>query len=323
MRMLCVVTCLITLAATAHTLHADADLTEILAPPARDDGWPVGDVVSAGLDEERMAELALDLIANNPNIHAVLVEHDGALVYQQYLSGEDEIWGRPLGHINFNVNTRHDLRSITKSITALVLGIALAGDADHALNRPIVAFFPDHDGEIADGVEAITLRHALTMTAGWSWNAMTVPYGDLGNDEFAMFAAPDPIDFLFAQPMREAPGERWYYNGGLSVVLAGVTRGITGRPVLDYADKKLFAPLGITDYAWAEPVGWSQSDLGSAVDAARSGQNRLPDAPRRCLAGRTDRARLLGRPIRPTVARRPRTLGRRRHTRLRFPVVAR
>ena len=60
------------------------------------------------------------------NIHAVLIERDRHLVYEEYFAGEDQRWGRPLGRVNFDAQTRHDLRSISKSVVSALVGIALA-----------------------------------------------------------------------------------------------------------------------------------------------------------------------------------------------------
>jgi len=77
-----------------------------------------------------------------PNTHAVLIEHDGRLVYEQYFAGTDERWGQPLGKRVFDVDSLHDVRSASKSVTSALLGIALATDFDKALARPIGSFFP-------------------------------------------------------------------------------------------------------------------------------------------------------------------------------------
>jgi hypothetical protein len=53
-----------------------------------------------------------------------LVIHRGTLVYEQYFVGEDQCFAESLGSIEFCSDTKHDLRSITKSVTSLLVGIA-------------------------------------------------------------------------------------------------------------------------------------------------------------------------------------------------------
>src|SRR5437870_13306132 len=59
-------------------------------------------------------------------LHGVVILRKGALVLERYDAGEDEVWGRPIGHVAFGPETLHDLRSVTKSILGLLYGLALA-----------------------------------------------------------------------------------------------------------------------------------------------------------------------------------------------------
>ena len=204
------------------TSKADAPIS--YAPPAqRDDGWPVASLSDAGFDEAAILELT-DAIRGGgyPETHAVLIEYAGHLVYEAYFEGKDERRGRPLGHVVFDAETLHDLRSVTKSVTSALLGIALGGDYEAALDRPLVRYFEDLKDTVGPGVEQVTLRHALTMTAGFEWNEMTVPYTDRTNDEIRLDYARDPVAMVLARPLRDPPGTKWYYNGGLTQVLAGI-----------------------------------------------------------------------------------------------------
>jgi hypothetical protein len=59
------------------------------------------------------------------NIHSVLVVRRKRLVYEQYFAGEDQCWGKPLGSIEFRRDTKCDIRSITRNLTPLLVGIAI------------------------------------------------------------------------------------------------------------------------------------------------------------------------------------------------------
>lgn len=95
-----------------------------------------------------------------PNTHAVLIEHDGRLVYEPYFAGSDERWGTPIGHRTFDAKALHDIRSISKSVTAAVLGIALGNEFEKALSRPIGTFSPQL--KVPPELDAVTLHHVLT-----------------------------------------------------------------------------------------------------------------------------------------------------------------
>ena len=217
--------------------------------------WETARPEEAGFQSAAFEALTANIKAGKfPNTHAVLIERDGSLVYEQYFAGSDERWGSSLGHRTFDAAALHDLRSMSKSVTSALVGIALAKDFDKALARPIRSFFPNR--QLRPELDALTLHHVLTMTSGLEWNEMTVPYTNAKNDEIQMSSVKDPVGLVLARPLREKPGERWYYNGGLTQVLAGLVTQITGRPFEAFAREALFTPLGITQLEWIGHPNW-------------------------------------------------------------------
>ena len=204
------------------------------------------------------------------NVHIVVVEYDGKLVYEKYLSGMDENWGQSIGHVEFNHDRLHDLRSISKSVTALLLGIALGEDFQAALSRPIIDYFPELSSQIAPGAEKITLEQVLTMSTGLEWNEMDVPYSNDSNDEIQLYSSADPVRQVLTKPLRDEPGEYWYYNGGTTMVLAALVAELSGKQFLEFADEALFRPLGIkpSDVEW-RGLGIWQRKLPSAASGLR------------------------------------------------------
>src|SRR5688572_16600023 len=86
-------------------------------PPAQNDGWLTGSADSLGIDPGRLAALTAAMRAwPELNVHAILIERSGRLVYEEYFEGVDERWGTPLGRITMNRERIHDLRSVTKSV---------------------------------------------------------------------------------------------------------------------------------------------------------------------------------------------------------------
>jgi CubicO group peptidase (beta-lactamase class C family) len=218
--------------------------------------WVVGDAATAGFDVEALDRLGQDIEAGEfPNTHAVLVEHDGVLIYERYFSGSDERWGSPIPERVMGPDSLHDLRSISKSVTSALLGIALATDFEAALARPVVEYLPELD--VGAEHREITLHHMLTMTPGLEWNEMTVPYTDPTNDEIRLYGAADPAAEVLSRPVVHRPGETWYYSGGSTQVLATIITQLTGQTIDSFAREQLFEPLGISDFEWLGPDGWS------------------------------------------------------------------
>jgi CubicO group peptidase (beta-lactamase class C family) len=240
------------------------------APKARHDGWPVDRPSEAGFDPAALAALTERIRTGEfPNVHAVLVEYDGRLIFERYFTGRDESWGTSLGEVEHGPETLHDLRSVTKSVTSALLGIALGADHKAAVDRPITSFFPDLAGKIGEGAAGVTLHHVLTMTAGLEWNEMEVPYTDSSNDEIRLYYTDDPVGMVLARPVVQAPGTGWYYNGGLTQVVAGLIERRTGKPIDKFAEEVLFGPLGITDYDWLRSSAWLEGTSPSAASGLR------------------------------------------------------
>lgn len=184
-------------------------------------------------------------------LHAVLVARGGTIVLERYWDGADEAWGRPLGQVAFGPETLHDLRSVTKSVVALLYGIALGRGLVPPPEAPLLAQFPEYPDLAADPAKRhLTVEHALTMTLGTDWNE-DIPYTDPANSEIAMEAAPDRIRYVLGQPMLREPGTQWTYCGGATALLGRLIEKGSGAPLPDFASENLFKPLGIERFEWA------------------------------------------------------------------------
>lgn len=127
----------------------------------------------------------------------------------------------------FDRDSLHDLRSLSKSVTSALLGIAIGSDYEQVFETPVTQYFPNL--QTSPQWEAVTLHHALTMTAGIEWNEITVPYTDETNDEIRLYAARDPVAMVLSRPVITTPGAVWYYNGGLSQLLAAIVQKVKGQ----------------------------------------------------------------------------------------------
>jgi len=219
-------------------------------PPALDDGWSTGSLEQAGIDRRRI-EAMTDWVRAHPelNVHAVLIERGGRLVYEEYFSGKDEQWGRPVKFVKFDREMKHDLRSVTKSVVSALVGSAISSGAIASLDAPLLDYFPEYRDLQTPERRQITIRHALMMGAGLEWNE-DIPYTDPKNDEIAMTRDDDPVRYVLSRPIVAPPGTVWRYNGGTTQVLAAIVQRATKQPLRDYAQSVLFSPLGVTDVQW-------------------------------------------------------------------------
>jgi CubicO group peptidase (beta-lactamase class C family) len=238
--------------------------------------WVLTDPGSVGLDVTRLQAMTDD-IQNNEwgNIHAVLVTRDGKLVYEVYFNGYDEhITGRS-GVVEFGRNVKHGLRSVSKSYTATLVGIALDQGLIKSVDVSLLDILPEYSKYLTGDKDQLSLKHLLTMSAGLRWSEGS-NYDLETDDQDALTNAEDPIAFVLARESEAIPGETFKYSGGLTQVLAEIIQRVAGMSFTEYADHVLFRPLGIEDWEWitlgnAKPSAFSGLRL-TARDMGKLGQ---------------------------------------------------
>ena len=188
------------------------------------------------------------ILASTPqnNVHGVVVVRGGRLVFEDYRTGPDQRWGRDLGPTPHGPEIRHDVRSISKSVTSLLVGIALDRKLIASVDEPVLAFFPEHADLRTPEKERILVRHLLVMTSGIAWNE-SLPYSDPRNSEIQMIFTADPNRFVLVQPMPSAPGKVWNYSGGSAQLLGAIVEKVSGQ-------RPRSSPAGRCSSPWASPM---------------------------------------------------------------------
>jgi CubicO group peptidase (beta-lactamase class C family) len=224
------------------------------APPASGiDDWAIATPASVDLDGDRLCGLipAFEKF-REANLHAVLVVRHGKLVFERYFAGENP---SPLAQdggraVAFNAETRHEIWSVTKSLTALMLGIAIERRWVAGIDEPVFSFFPEYADLRTPEKDRITLRHLLTMSHGLAW-AEETDYRDPDNSQVRMMRATDPYRFVLEQPVVHAPGEKFVYSGASALLIGAILSKRTELGIDTLMQAHLFDPLGIADVEWA------------------------------------------------------------------------
>jgi len=223
-------------------------------------GLPSSTPEAQGMDSVLLAE-GIDFLASNKDdyrVHAAVVIRNGHVVLDArfYPFAREEL---------------HDIASVTKSLTATLVGIAI----DHgylSVDDRVVGFFPDLDIANNGGRKrSMTIGHLLGMRAGFEC--------DPSNSEAtltAMTLSPDWVQFAIDLPMDESPGRTWVYCSPNAHLLSAILERATGADTFEFAQQHMFRPLGITDLQWLRdpqgvPRGWGDLHLGT-MDMAKLGQ---------------------------------------------------
>jgi CubicO group peptidase (beta-lactamase class C family) len=261
------------------------------------DGWPVAAPEHEGLDAALLCAIGSRFEGwKEANAHAVVVARRGVLVHERYFAGEDEIWGRAIGRVAYDTGKRHDLRSVTKSVTSILVGIALDRGWLKDIDAPVFAFFPEYQDLRTPEKDRITVRDLLTMSGGFAWDE-SLPYSDPANSERPMDDSADPYRYILEQPLVTTPGTVYNYCGCSAVLLQAILRKVSGKPLDELAKETLFDPLGITDVEWVRFANGDVPGHGGlrlrARDLAKLGQLVLDHGTwqrRQIVPARVDRA---------------------------------
>jgi CubicO group peptidase (beta-lactamase class C family) len=237
------------------------------APAAMSDGWRVAAPRKEGLDAKLICTIGLTLEKmRDVDPNGVVVVRRGVLVYEHYF----------VGGIEYAPDTLHAMNSITKSIVAILTGIAFDRGWLKSLDAPVFSFFPQDTDLRTPEKDRITLRDLLTMTSGLAWPEHAVPYKNPGNIVRRMGANAHPYHFVLAQPFAATPGSVWHYNSGGVELLGAILQKVSRQPLDRFAKEALFEPLGIRDWQWARsPNGRFAASWGLWLrprDLAKIGQ---------------------------------------------------
>ena len=237
------------------------------------------DSVETEIPTTTSSELGIDsILLNNlttkiekqeyPNIHSVLIAKNGKLFYEHYFKGQDQIWGRDIGTIQFTDSTLHDIRSVTKSVVSACVGIAIEKGYIKNVNQKVSEFFPEINSIFFGDKSNWTINEFLTMTTGLSWNE-DVPYNDPENDETQMTSSENPVKYALSRPLETTPGTKFNYSGGATQVLAEIIVRSSKMRLDKFVKDYLFDPIGIETFEWTKYSAWNGSDTYAAASGLR------------------------------------------------------
>lgn len=265
------------------------------------DGWARASAADHGLDPALLEALDARVRAGEFGyIDRLVVVRDGFLVqderyevdYEEVSEGRtsaigcgfgctDPSWDHEFNYLHpdwhpyYQGRDVHTLQSVTKSVSATLIGIAIARGEIVGVDAPLLPFLSAYDlSGVPAGLHEATLADLLTMRTGIEWHETDRPMDDT-NTTILLERSADWVAFTLTQPMDAAPGEKWAYNSGGSQLMSAVLRAATGQTMDLYAEQHLFGPLGIEDYYWKITQAGLPDALGGlyleAADLAKIG----------------------------------------------------
>jgi CubicO group peptidase (beta-lactamase class C family) len=218
-------------------------------PEQTDDGWEVASLIDAGINPIRIGRMLESIyhgqkrgetpflpngMSKYQNIHSILIIKDERLVFEEYF-------------YDYGRDYRHDLASITKSITSLLVGSTIEQGYLEGVGEKVLPFFPEYLPleQPDERAENITIENLLTMRSGWEcddWNPASRTY--------YLKMQPTEIATILNFPMKHQPGFAFSYCTSGTAVLNAIIAKASGMELSQFASQSMLEPLGIQDVIW-------------------------------------------------------------------------
>lgn len=185
-----------------------------------------------------------------PALGSFIVSQNDKIVYKKYFHGASK-------------DSTFDVKSVTKSVTSILAGIAKDKGLLTDLDTPVLSILPEYNvsrskypktyeiegkREMDSIRNTVTLRHLFTMRGGFKWKE------NGGEISLGQFYSSDPVRFVLDLPFEEYPGDTFNYNSGETHVFAVALAKIVNSNLEDFANKNLFGPLKINIEEWYTDV---------------------------------------------------------------------
>lgn len=145
-------------------------------------------------------------------------------------------------------NTISDIRSAGKSITSILLGVAIEEGLVQDLDQDVYSFFSKEKyPSLHEDYKKVKIRHLLDMASGL--DADSDDYDSPGNAGM-WIGKNDWVDYMLSVPLANEPGSKWVYADINAVLIGAIIEETSGMSLKDFAREKVFDPLEITEYYW-------------------------------------------------------------------------
>ena len=178
-----------------------------------------------------------DYLRRNPAT-GLLIAKDDTILYEHYQYARTD-------------RDRFLSQSMAKTITAMLIGIAVAENKIRSIDDAVSAYVPGLANTEYGGTSLRTLLH---MSSGIAFTENYDGSDDITRLSLDLFVeGKDPVQSIAQFNTRVAPAAtRWHYASSETEILGLVLRAAVGQPVADYLRDRIWQPIGTeADASWA------------------------------------------------------------------------
>ena len=170
-----------------------------------------------------------------PQLHTLVASHRGQVVFEHYAKG-------------YTAGRLANVKSVSKSIIAALVGIAIERKLIAGVREPIARWFPELRKDADPRRRGITIEDLLTMRSGLESTS--------GGNYGPWVGSRNWVRFALQRPMVSDPGTSMEYSTGTSHLLSAILTKASGKTTHQFAAEVLARPLGITLARWPrDPQG--------------------------------------------------------------------
>ncbi|NNJ53728.1 MAG: serine hydrolase [Ignavibacteriaceae bacterium] len=197
--------------------------------------WPVSSPEEQEMDSQLLSQ-AFTAANNIGYVDCILIIRNGYIVGERYFN-------------NYNKNTAHNVKSVSKSFLSALAGIALRDEHLNSLNSKMLDFFPEYIHRSIDPRKHdITIRHLLMMRMGIDHER---------NNYEQIYNTPNWLKTTIELPLLYDPGIKFSYNTFQTHLLSAIMTMVSNQSTLEFAREKLLHPINIDVAEWQQcPQGY-------------------------------------------------------------------
>ncbi|MDP4117483.1 MAG: serine hydrolase [Bacteroidota bacterium] len=196
------------------------------------------------VDKQKL-EAAFAAAGQFSNLKCLIVSQNGSILQEVFYG-------------NSGPDIPHDVRSVTKSVTSLLFGIAKDKGITGSEEQTIAPYFRNLYPGLPEDKANIKVRDILTMSGGFTWNEMSNV-----SEYNKWITSANQVKYVLDRPLNSQPGTVFNYNSAALHLLSVIITEASKTPTQEFARKYLFTPMELSVTNWeTDKQGYNNGGAG-------------------------------------------------------------